>query len=714
MSKDSSGSSLHRSFCRLCYNACDMDVTVVDGKVTKVRGHPENPVYQGFTCLKGRVQPELLRSPERLLHSRRRLPDGSHDTVAFDAAVQDIAARLGRIRDSHGPDAIAFYYGTMATNGVLTRAVLTALRTAIGSRLIFSPATVDKAGKQVAAALHGRWGAPPSGYSEPEIAVLVGINPLVSYQGAPRGNPGKWLRAQAERGMHLAVIDPRRTETARRADTFLQPRPGHDTAILAAMLHVVLAEGLHDAEFVARHVEGVERLRRAVAGFDPATVAREADLDEEALVSLARRFGSTRRGYVSVGTGPNMSGPGTLVEYLALCLDTLCGHVTREGEVVSSAPALLPAGPYHARMTPPWRGADLEPRMPAAGLSTSAAGPPIAGLPAEMAAGHVRALVSCGGNPASAWPGQRAVVSALAGLDLLVQVDPFMSNTARLADYVIAPRMPLETAEMTQHLDMMSALSIGYGVEESYAQHTAAVVDPPAGSEVVEEWRFYFEVGRAMGLQLLLPRAGAAPHRLDMDRAPEAEELLDLLAEGARIELDVVRAADGGSRYPLPENRVLPAEPGWTGKADVGNARMMAALTAPAEPTTTDPSDLRLIPRRVQHVFNSSHHHPSTAHGGLDNPAFLHPQDLLERGLAPGDAVVVASTVGSLRTTVRPDPSLRRGVVSMTHCYGGLPDDESDTTPGVNLGLIVGLETLQPYTGQPVMSNIAVSVTRAP
>lgn len=709
-----SPSESRRSFCRLCYNACDIDVTVVDGRATSVRGHRANPVYEGFTCLKGRLQPTLLRSPERLLHSQRRLRDGSRTPVPLDDAVHDIADRLLRIRDAHGPDAIAFYYGTMATNGSLTRALATALRTAIGSRLVFSPATVDKAGKKVAEALHGRWGAPVSGYTDPEVAVLVGINPLVSYQGAPRGNPGRWLRAQAGRGMHLAVIDPRLTETARRADTFLQPRPGHDAALLAALLHVILAEDLHDTGFVTRHVDGVESLRRTVARFDPATVARQAGVDADALVALARRLGSSRRGYVSVGTGPNMAGSGTLVEYLALCLDTLCGHVAREGEPVANAPTLLPAGEYRARMTPPWRGTDLPPRLSAAGLPSSAAGPPIAGLAAEMTAGNVRALMSCGGNPASAWPGQRAVVSALARLDLLVQIDPFLSNTARLADYVIAPRMPLETAETSQHVDMMTALSIGYGVADSYAQHTGAVVEPPIGSEVVEEWRFFFEVGRAMGLQLELPRPGAAPVALDMDRPPGTEELLDLLTEGSRVPLDAVRATGGGALFPDPQCRVLPAEPGWTGRADVGNPVMMTELAGLVERSAPAGLDLRLIPRRVQHVFNSSHHHPSTAHGGLDNPAFLHPQDLEERGLAPGDSVLVTSTTGSLRTVVRPDPGLRPGVVSMTHCYGGLPDDDARTTPGANLGLIVGLDELQPHTGQPVMGDIPVSVVHAP
>ena len=715
----SPGSEVKRSYCRVCFNGCELDVVVSDGRAESVTGHDDNPVYEGYTCLKGRLQATLLSDPQRLIRSHRRVGDGDHEPVELDEAIQDIATRLNALRARYGPDVIAFYPGTMSTTNATTRVMLDALRSAIGSQMRFSPATIDKAGKQVAEALHGRWMAPVAGYSDPEVALLVGINPPIAYQGVPRGNPAKWLREQSDRGMQLLVIDPRNTETARRADLLVQPLPGHDAALLATMLHVILEEDLYDAEFVGRHVTGLPRLRAAVSRFSPEDVARCADVRAEHLVAAARIFGRSRRGYVSVGTGPNMSGPGTLVEYLALCLDTLCGHVAREGEVVRNAASLLPVPRYRAQMSPPRQAIGFEPLLSATGLASSVAGPPVSGLPAEMARDddrRIRALISCGGNPASAWPGQREVVDALSGLDLLVQVDPWMSNTARLADYVIAPTMPLEAADMTQHLDSMSQLSIGYGLADSYAQYSAAVVSPPAGSEVVEEWRFFFDLGRAMGLQLVISRPNAKPITLDMDTPPSTDELLALLAEGSRIPLDVVRAAPGGALYPAPECRVAPPDPEWDGRADVGNELMMDELesTEITEPPADPRFDLRLIPRRAQHVYNSTSHHPDTARGGLFNRAYLHPDDIAERGLVDGEEVLVMSAVGRLTTVLGTDRHLRRGVVSMSHSYGGLPDDTRQDRPGgANLGLIVGLDTLQPHTGQPVMGNVPVSVSRA-
>src|SRR5262249_10125716 len=159
-----------------------------------------------------------------------------------------------------------------------------------------------------------------------EVGMLFGLNPLVSHLGFASSSPLQWLRERKAEGMKLIVVDPRRTETAHHADIHLQLRPGEDVAVLAGVLHVILAEELEDADFVAAHTSGVDALRDAVAPFTPDVVARRADIDRDDLVEAARIFGSARRGFVGAGTGPNMSGHATLVEYLVLCLDTVCGH----------------------------------------------------------------------------------------------------------------------------------------------------------------------------------------------------------------------------------------------------------------------------------------------------------------------------------------------------------------------------------------------------
>jgi anaerobic selenocysteine-containing dehydrogenase len=371
------------SFCRLCHNACAILVEVEGGKAVRVTGDRSNPLFAGYTCVKGRAQPQFLRHPERLYHSMKRTADGSYRPIPVERAMDEIADRLKQILDHHGPRALAGYYGTMLMASVVITPLFTAFMDAIESPMRFTPNTIDKPGKMIAKALHGSWMAPPQGYHDPDVALLIGMNPPISYKGAPAGNPARWINDAIRRGMKLIVIDPRRTDVARRAFLHLQPQPGEDASIVAGLLRVILEEGLYDREFVAENVHGVDELRAAVEPFTSARVAARAGVADDDLVMAARTFASGR-GYAVAGTGPNMSGPGTLVEYLVLALDTLCGHYLQAGEKVRNATTLLPSMLPRAQASPPRPAFGFGEAMRVRGLTDTAAGLPTAALPDEI------------------------------------------------------------------------------------------------------------------------------------------------------------------------------------------------------------------------------------------------------------------------------------------------------------------------------------------
>src|SRR4030095_9670472 len=186
--------------------------------------------------------------------------------------------------------------------------------------------------------------------------LVVGQNPLISKSaGVPSQNPGRRLTDAIARGLKLVVIDPRRTATAQRAFVHLQPKPGHDPPLLWAMLHVIFAEGLEDAEFLAANATGVDGLRAAVEPFAPGPVARAADVPEADLVLAARTFASARRGGSVCGTGPSFATRGTLTEYLALCLTTVGGFWPRAGDPATRLNVLMPAFTPKAQPYPPYQ-----------------------------------------------------------------------------------------------------------------------------------------------------------------------------------------------------------------------------------------------------------------------------------------------------------------------------------------------------------------------
>src|SRR5262249_21897808 len=154
---------------------------------------------------------------------------------------------LRAIIDRHGPRAIAMYTGTNGAPYPASVSMGNALMRAIGSPMFFTPNTIDQPGKQVAAAAHGHWLGGDLDFETADTWMLIGINPVISKSvGVPLHNPAQRLKDAVKRGMKLIVVDPRRTETAKRAAIHIQPRPGEDPTILAGMIHVVIRDRLID------------------------------------------------------------------------------------------------------------------------------------------------------------------------------------------------------------------------------------------------------------------------------------------------------------------------------------------------------------------------------------------------------------------------------------------------------------------------------------
>ncbi|WP_236791801.1 molybdopterin-dependent oxidoreductase [Amycolatopsis sp. GM8] len=709
------------SFCRVCQNFCPVDVHIADGAVQRITGAAGNEIYRGYTCVKGRSHVALYNHPERVLHSLKKLPDGRFARIPTVDAIDEIATRLSAVIDREGPRAFALFMGTYVPfeNPINLSMVASFIR-AVGSPMLFTTSTIDQPGKPIAKSFHGAWMAPSQAFSDPDVALVVGSNPLVSLVG-PAGFPMSSIRKLEARGGHLIVLDPRKTETAKRASIHLQLKPGEDAAVLAGMIRVIIDEDLADHEFIAENVDGYERLRAAVAPFTPEYVARRAGIDAADLTAAARLIGSAPRGYGASGTGANMSGHGPLVEYLVLCLSSIRGHWTRAGERLPSPSVLTSAAEPRAQARPPFPDVENPEKLRVRGLTASRAGMPTSALADEIltpGAGQVRAMISTGANPAKCIPDQLKVVDALRSLELLVQVDVQMSPTARLADYVIAARLPYEMPGTNGFMQRMAEYTVGAGLPEPFGQYTDAVVEPPPGADVIEQWRFFYLLAQRLGLELtfdgLVPD-GSEPTPLDMDGAGDAGALMEIVHAGSRIPLEEVRKHPQGALFPEPAVFVAPKEAGWTGRLDVGNETMMGDLAATLT-SARDPEDeafpLRLLSRRLPYVMNS----PTLAAPPgkpAHNRANFHPGDLAALGIAAGTLVEIRSPRAAVVAVADSDPTMRPGTVSMTHSFGDLPGEDDDVwRHGTSIGRLIADDVaFDPYSGQPRMSNIPIRVT---
>ena len=711
-----------KSFCRVCHAACpvlvDVDVDATGHRVLAVRGDRDDPVFGGYTCIKGRQLPEQHHHPDRLRSSLRRSGDGFLPVASTDA-LDEIAARIRDIVAEHGPRAVASYTGTGAFQNSTSAPVAAAWHAGFGSPSFYTSITIDQPAHRSAALRMGAWEAGWHNFTDADVALVIGYNPLVSSYGPAGGlqgtNPFVKLREAKERGLRLVVIDPRRTETATFADVWLQVQPGEDPTLLAAMLRHILVNNLHDEAFCAAHVDQVDELRAAVDPFTLDDAAERARVPAADIARAAEVFAAGPKGAAGTGTGPNMAPHSMLTEHLALTLNVLCGRVLQPGDTLESGAFLSPGDTRRAQVIPP--------SDPAPGAPHRMRG--LRGMPGEMltnaladeiltpGAGRVRALIVSGGNPVVAWPDQAKTEAALAELDLLVVIDHRMTPTAGMADFVIAPRLELERADVPHIMDRR--------IPAVYTNYTPAVLE--TDDDLLAEWEVFAGIAARNHTAIDLP-GGAIPMADGaVASAVDDDVILDLVYGGSRIPMDAIRAHRGVIHDDDPV-RVIEADPSADGRFAVAPADVVAELAQVIEEgdgatglgVSPDEFPFRLTCRRLKHVLNSLGRELSVlARAGTTNPAYLHPDDLAELGVRDGDLVRITSPHGEIVGVAAAADDVKRGVVSMSHAWGGATTAGDDVWAG---GVATNRDVANdvaydPITGMAVQSAIPVRLAPA-
>ncbi len=703
---------IKRSFCRFCHANCAILVETEDDKVVSIAGDAQDPVFGGYTCIKGRQLPEAHNHPERLLASQKKGAD-AFAPIATDIALDEIGAKLKALVDEYGPDSVAIYAGTYAFQNSAAVAAAMAFAQGLGTRHFYTSVTLDQPAKVYTSFQYGQWAGGGHVFGDADVALFIGNNPIVSHYGPPGGlppfSPSRRLRDALAGGLKLIVADPRTSDVAALAHIHLPVKPGEDPALLAGMLHVILEERLYDEAFVQAHVDGIAELKQAVAAFPPAVAASRAGVSQADLVAAARMFAGGTKGSASTGTGPEMAGNGTLTQYLVTSLNVLCGRFCREGEKSSIPRIFTPVTERRAQVNAPMKlwgeGFDTSRFR---GLTKLLNEMPCNVLADEMLTpgkGQVKALICIGGNPVVAFPDQDKMTRAIDGLDLFVTVDVRSEGaSARRADYILAPTMSLER-------DDISSLS-EWWYEIPYARYTEAVLPRPEG--LLDEYEMLWGLARRLGSGLPLA-GGACP----MDVCPDKETFLDLAVAGCVVAPSQVHAdSDDGrpviywDKHPVVE----PAEPGHEARFDLAGGGMPAQLTAYGcdDPVAGD-YPFRLISRRSRHRYNSTGGHLTALKAKrTTNPAHIHPDDLAGLGVGDGEMIRIASQHGEVHALAKASDGLRRGVISMAHGYGDPDVGPGDVaTRGASTNRLVSeTSSFDPITGQSLQSAIPVKVLR--
>ncbi len=430
------------SVCALdCPDTCSLLIQVEDGHGSKLRGNPAHPVTRGFLC--GKVARYLEREyhPARLLYPQRRVGakgEGRFERISWDEALDTIAERLLAIAQEFGPESILpySYAGTMGLlqGSGMDRRFFHPRGAARLDRTICS--TAGMAG--MTAALGNRYATEPEQFRHSKLIIAWGANVLGT-------NVHLWpFIVEARRdGAKFYVIDPYRNRTGAAADKHFFINPGSDTALALALMHVIIGEGLHDADYVAHHTEGFDALRERVREWTPQRAAELTGIAAEEIVALAREYATTRPAAIRVNYGVQRSERGAMAVRAIGLLPAVVGSWRDIGGGVW----LSTSQAFHLN-----RAALERPDLQHKALGREARLVNMTELGAALTTlddPPVKALVSYNSNPAAIAPNQNAVRRGFARNDLFtVVLEQFQNDTADYADILLPSTTFLEHTDL--------------------------------------------------------------------------------------------------------------------------------------------------------------------------------------------------------------------------------------------------------------------------
>ncbi|MBV8618345.1 MAG: molybdopterin-dependent oxidoreductase [Curvibacter sp.] len=735
MTETSPAISTHHRICPLCEACCGLEIQVSEGRVTRVRGHDEDVLSRGYICPKGAALKDLHEDPDRLRQPLIKR-NGQFEPATWEEAYAEIELRLQAVQARHGRTSVAAVAGNPSAHKIGLMLYYPRLLKALGTRNIFSAATLDQMPRHVVSGLlYGHWMSVPV----PDIAhtdwlLVLGANPVAS-NGSMWTVPdfrGKAKALQA-RGGRLIVIDPRRSETAALADEHHFIRPGADTFLLLGMLHTVFEQGLVRPGAAADWIDGLDSVRKAVQPFPPHAVAARCGIPAETIVRLATELATTPRAVLYGRIGTCTQDFGSLSTWLIDLLNLLTGHLDQIGG------ALFPKAAAFAANTV---GAGGRGRGVALGRYASrvSAAPEVMGelpiaclaeeidTPGEQA---VRALITIATNPVLSAPNGERLSKALGQLDFMVSLDIYLNETTRHADVILPAPSPLEDLHYDVPFPQLSW--------RNHARYSAPVFSRPAGQPA--EWESLLRLAAiAQGAQgpqdsAVLDEQLFADElkRLPPDLADAArtasghlkgpDRLLDLALRLGPYQLDLaqVQAAPGGLDLGELQPRLPELLRTADGRIPLAPAVLLQDLQRAHAALAEAPPDFMLIGRRDVRSNNSwMHNLPILAKGPQRCTLLVHPEDARRLGLSEGGQARLSRSGQpdtALQVPVQLSAAMMPGVVSLPHGWGhdhaGTRLSLASERPGVNLNALLDEQRRDPLSGNSVLSGVAVTLTPA-
>lgn len=639
---------------RNCYSTCTMKVQVENGRLRRIEAHPGNRATPEGPCLKGLSYVERVHSPERILHPLKRISgSGGFAQISWEEALETIAEKLRYFKSACGPQSV-LYYSASGTKGLLNGVGANFWRLFGGYTATYGdlcwPAGLEATRLTLGENKHNA----PWDLANAKLIIQWGRN-------AAETNIHQMLfiNQALENGGKLIVIDPRRTQTAERAELLIQPRPGSDGALALALANLLIENDAIDHAFIERHVLGFPEFEARAREFTPGKAAQITDVPEKYIHRLAEYLGAIKPATINAGFGMQ--------------------RYTNSGQALRAIIALLAITGNIGKPGAGWIFANLQSHI------FDAVQDPIAFYPPEKPDGVARVSISISklgqdmlaaanpplkmawverGNPIPQNPETPTVLKAFRALEFRVVVEQFMTDTAREADLIL----PAKT--MFEQSDVIGAYW------HPYIQLKQKALEPPG--EVKPESEVYYLLAQRLGFSeaeiaaanIPAPGDEAVEAFLRQKLAPFPELTLEKLRQGPQIAPGHQEVAFSDLAFPTP-----------SGKIELYSQEAARRWGVDPLPDYFEPQESlrRESPQSQKYpLYFMTPNTKNRIHSQFNNlqmirqvsPApfvALHPEDARRRNIAEGETVRIFNDRGELRLPARLDFGLKPGCAAVTN-----------------------------------------------
>ena len=694
----------HYRTCNLCEAMCGIEITYRGKEIKSIKGDPKDPLSEGHICPKAIALQDIYNDPDRLKTPLRKKETGEWEEISWDVAYEEISTKIKSIQKEFGVNAVGSYLGNPNAHNFGNGVFLPLYLKALGTNNRYSSASADQLPHHFASNFMFGHGLimPIPDIDRTDFMLIIGGNQMVSngsMMTAP--NFSKRMKRIQERGGKIVVVDPRRTETARKSNEHIFIRPERDALLLLGLIKTIQEKGLVNLRHLRESLFDFEKLDEITKDFSLEKIASIIGISVDKIESLATEFVSAPSAVCYSRMGASTQLFGGLCQWLTNVLNIISGNFDRAGGAMFTQPAfdvlkitnkkgkLESYGRYRSRVRNlPYYNSEF----------------PVSTLADEILTegdGQIKAMICIAGNPVLSSPNGERLASALSKLDFMVSVDIYLNETSRHADIIL----PVATGLEIPHFDIFFNI---------FSVKNTVKYSPPLFEKRLDQ-KYDWEILRKF-ISILTdqPESQLTPEYV-LDNMLQSGIHSD---KGLNLEMlkQHPHGIDLGALQPCLVNRLQTNDDKIRLAPQIlvdDLARLKSTFFSNKSLSNEFP--FQMIGRRLLRSHNTwMHNSYRLVKGKNECTMILNPRDAEALQIQNGDIVKVTSKVGSIEIETQLSDEIMEGVVSIPQGWGhgrkGVKMKVAQEHPGISINELTDHERIDELTGNAALNGVGVRV----